>query len=284
MSLLEPSRRWRPTETDIRVLAAGAGLGLAGFVVTWKTTASAVHVFLANGLLSVGVAIALVGVLLRVQLDLQEELDDAQQARARFEGDMRRDLAIIDRRVTEALARLPADDDTSRAQLATRTAELAHELRQARERVSDLEATLAATRQRARIVRGAGLLAPIRGLYQEGTKGPITDRAAATKRTARIARAIFRMACQTVAYTVGGTALWFVSLHVLPGGQYDLISTSSFRLMVGMVVTILVLALAWTMSSAKRGTLRLAVLLGYFFALTAGWVVIQLIFGRAPHG
>jgi hypothetical protein len=92
------------------------------------------------------------------------------------------------------------------------------------------------------------------------------------------------MACQTVAYTVGGTALWFVSLHVLPGGQYDLISTSSFRLMVGMVVTILVLALAWTMSSAKRGTLRLAVLLGYFFALTAGWVVIQLIFGRAPHG
>lgn len=115
-----------------------------GWLVTKITNDKPLDVFWASAALTAGLAVFLVGLVLRFQLDIQDELDEARQAREQFQSEMREQVAVIDRRVQQALLELDDRRETTRL---TRASELAGQLESARARVRQLEAKLAAERQ-----------------------------------------------------------------------------------------------------------------------------------------
>jgi hypothetical protein len=160
ISMSGTPRRWTFTRADLPPVLVGATAVLAGFVFTIVTRDTAVHGFVANALLSIGVATALVGLVLRLQLDIQDELDEAKQARLRFEAAMRREIEVIDRRLEEVLSSAARDRPRRRE-----IDDLYGELDAARDRVRRLERELAAARA-APQPRRRGLL---RGRRRRGT-------------------------------------------------------------------------------------------------------------------
>lgn len=102
------------------------------------TTTDPLTTFTANALLTVGVAIALVGIILRVQLNIQDELDDARRARLVFEQELRAEIAVVDARVSQALEAI-LKEAPSRSRDEARLDHLARELSLARNRTRELE-------------------------------------------------------------------------------------------------------------------------------------------------
>lgn len=162
-------RRWKATAADIVAVVSGGAFVLFGFLATWKVKDTPLLLFGSNALLSVGIAIALVGILLRMQLDVQDELDEAYQARTRFEVSIRNDIAVIDKRVSDAIAHLPFDSETDRDRADRREA-LVAELADARRRVRELEQELSAARREGR-PRRSRLLEPVSVHVQSPTAG-----------------------------------------------------------------------------------------------------------------
>jgi hypothetical protein len=281
VSILTPKQRWRATKTDRWILGVGVGLIAGGLIVVLSSTNDPLWTFAADALLTVGAAIALVGIIFRVQLDIQDELDDAQQARTRFEAEMRSEVSLIDRRVTEALSRLPADDNVSRAQEVARTDELIRELGDARGRVSDLEARLATAGNRVKARNVSSLLTPIwrsSRKQRESSSGGETTAA----RLARVVRGVLLVLGVAAAATVSIAAFWFIIFNVVPESRYSLIVTTRFRLQVGLEVGGLLIAIAGGVM-VRRPRSRAAAFAAYFVGMNAVYITVQLIVGRFPH-
>lgn len=142
MSLLRTSRRWKLTAADIPILIVGLAFIAAGLTITWRTDDHPMPLFWASACLTVGAAIALVGIVLRFQLDLEDELDEAKQARLAFEKSMKADVEVISRRVNEVLSSLPVQSSSGKNSAEEQNASLRRELEDARNYVRNLEAEL----------------------------------------------------------------------------------------------------------------------------------------------
>lgn len=153
MSLLQTSRRWKLTAADIPILVLGCLFIAGALIIIWQTSDGPIPLFWASASLTVGAAIAIVGLVLRFQLDLEDELDEAKQARIVFEASLRQDIGVINERVREALSRLPAANDNEALRRAEqRSDDLKDELDAARVVVRRLEAELRKPRLRQRAI------------------------------------------------------------------------------------------------------------------------------------
>jgi len=169
LSLLRTSRRWKLTAADVPILIVGLAFIGAGLIITWRSDDHPLSLFWASACLTVGAAIALVGVVLRFQLDLEDELDEAKQARVAFEKIMRADVEVISRRVNDALAALPIQSRSRSDATEERNAALKRELEDAKRRVLLLETELKKPRLRQR--RELNLLEPL--VDESSTESPI---------------------------------------------------------------------------------------------------------------
>lgn len=158
MPIVTPKRRWRPTKTDRWILSVGIGLIAGGLIIVLRSTNDALWTFAANSLLTVGVAISLVGIIFRVQLDIQDELVDARRERLAFEEELRGEIAVINERVRQTVEALQKEAPDRNAANALRD-RLARELAAARRRASELETQIEATTQAEAV---PGLLRAIR--------------------------------------------------------------------------------------------------------------------------
>jgi len=97
------SRTWKPTATDVAVLMVGATFVLFGFLMAVIPRSTPAWSFGSNACLTIGIATALVGILLRVQLQIQANLEtqieDVADTQAQQMAELERRLAALSARI-----------------------------------------------------------------------------------------------------------------------------------------------------------------------------------------
>jgi len=131
-----------------------------GLIITWSTDDRPIWLFWASAFLTVGSAIGLVGLLLRLTLDIEDELDEARQARETFEKEIKDEIRVIDQRVRQALAEIRRDTGESRRAARDESDALSRQLDEARLQVRALEAQLRERDRRRRSYSMPSLLRP----------------------------------------------------------------------------------------------------------------------------
>lgn len=137
-------KRWRLIRSDAAPIVVGLLAVLFGWWLTKYFVQEPERAFWANAALTAGISVILVGFVLRLQLDIQDELDLAQQARRTFEAEITRRIDMVDKRLEEAVAELPTRSDLRRHD---QVRDLIDELHLARSKVADLERKLEESRR-----------------------------------------------------------------------------------------------------------------------------------------
>lgn len=134
---LKRSPRWMRVTRGDYIAFVGGILGVViGLAITLLMHNTRLWQYAANGFLSAGVAVFLIGMVLRVQMDIQAELETAIREREAFQAQIRSDVALIERRLEQVIAQM---DKEYRRVLAFDDDERTREIRKLRERLEELE-------------------------------------------------------------------------------------------------------------------------------------------------
>jgi hypothetical protein len=272
---------------------------VGGLTVVLSTPNTAGWAFAGNALLTIGVAIGLIGVVLRVQLDIQDELDVARRAREEFERELRRDVAVIDQRVRQILDEL-AQRESGQGVANPLMERLLAELAEARDEARRLEEEIVLARRPTPGSRFAGLLAPLMRRERDAVEKAQAQRS--TRWRGRVARVAggFRGVIRLIRRNAGLYLMTLLAVGALFGltRAFEAVvpaagrtayavhgHTYSYAIVVAvwMVSCGYVAALLLTRTKCSAGLvlmLAASVGLAYTAAITAGFPEIAWLFGR----